>query len=157
MLVLHTYFCSSASYRVRIALEFKGLSCEAVPVHLVRGGGEQHSAALAALTPAELVPVRVDGEVTQSLPIIEYLDEIHPAPAFLPADAAGRARVRATGRYCLRDTPTLADCCLVPQIYNAERFGVAQTAYPIIRRIGQAGLELSTFQHVAPEAQADAA
>ena len=97
MLVLYTYFRSSASYRVRIALALKGLAYESVPVHLVRGGGEQHSAAFAALNPAELVPVLVDGSVTltQSLSIIEYLEEIHPAPALLPADAPGRARVRA--------------------------------------------------------------
>jgi maleylacetoacetate isomerase len=214
MLVLHTYFRSSASYRVRIALALKGLPYESVPVHLVRGGGEQHSAAFAALNPAELVPVLVDGEVTltQSLPIIEYLEEIHPAPALLPPDAPGRARVRAiaqtiaceihplnnlrvlqrleaslgadqkaksewyahwvelgftalesmlsdsvaTGRYCHGDTPTLADCCLVPQLYNAERFGVSLDAYPTLCRIGQTCLELPAFQQASPEAQADA-
>ena len=215
MLVLYTYFRSSASYRVRIALALKGLAYESVPVHLVRGGGQQHSAAFAALNPAELVPVLVDGDVTltQSLPIIEYLEEIHPAPALLPADAPGRARVRAiaqtiaceihplnnlrvlqrleatlgadqkaksawyahwvdlgftvvesllsesaaTGRYCHGDTPTLADCCLVPQIYNAERFGVSLDAYPTLRRIGEACMELPAFERAASEAQADAA
>lgn len=215
MLVLYTYFRSSAAYRVRIALELKGLPYKAVPVHLVRGGGEQHSAAFAMLNPAELVPVLMDGEVTltQSLAIIEYLDEVHPAPALLPPDAAGRARVRAiaqtiaceihplnnlrvlqrleatlgasaqtksdwyahwvtlgftalesmlsqsaaTGRYCHGDTPTLADCCLVPQIYNAERFGISLAAYPTLCRIGQSCLELPAFQKASPEAQTDAA
>ena len=215
MLVLHTYFRSSAAYRVRIALELKGLAFESVPVHLVRGGGEQHSAAFAALNPAELVPVLVDGEttLTQSLPILEYLDELHPEPALLPPEAVGRARVRAiaqtiaceihplnnlrvlqhlqatlgasaadkslwyahwvelgfsvlesmlsdsarTGRYCHGDTPTLADCCLVPQIYNAERFEVSLAAYPTLRRIGEACRALDAFQRAAPEAQPDAA
>jgi len=215
MLMLYTYFRSSASYRVRIALELKGLAYESVPVHLVRGGGEQHSAAFAALNPAELVPVLVDGSVTltQSLPIIEYLEEVHPAPALLPMDAPGRARVRAiaqtiaceihplnnlrvlqrleatlgadqkaksewyahwvamgftalesmlsdtaaTDRYCHGDTPTLADCCLVPQIYNAERFGISLDAYPTLRRIGEACMELTAFQRATPEAQIDAA
>lgn len=215
MLILHTYFRSSAAYRVRIALELKGLAYQSVPVHLVRSGGEQHSAAFAALNPAELVPVLVDGPVTltQSLPIMEYLDELHPAPALLPSDAAGRARVRAiaqtiaceihplnnlrvlqhleatlgadaqsknawyahwvtlgfkvvesmlretasTGRYCHGDTPTLADCCLVPQIYNAERYGIALDAYPNLRRVGLACLQLEAFQRAAPAAQADAA
>ena len=214
MLTLYTYFRSSASYRVRIALELKGLAYESKPVHLVRGGGEQHSAAFAMLNPAELVPVLGDGSLTltQSLPIIEYLEEVHPAPALLPAAPAGRARVRAiaqtiaseihplnnlrvlqrleatmgadqqaksawyahwvalgftvvesmlsesasTGRYCHGDSPTLADCCLVPQIYNAERFGVSLTAYPTICRIGQACLALPAFQQASPEAQADA-
>ena len=214
-MVLYTYFRSSASYRVRIALELKGLAYKPVPVHLVRCGGKQHSAAFAALNPAELVPVLVDGSatLTQSLPIIEYLEEIHPAPALLPADAAGRARVRAiaqtiaceihplnnlrvlqrlevtlgasaqaksewyahwvalgfaalesmlsqsaaTGLYCHGDTPTLADCCLVPQIYNAERFGISLTPYPTLARIGQACMRLEAFQRAAPEAQADAA
>lgn len=215
MLILHTYFRSSAAYRVRIALELKGLAYQSVPVHLTRGGGEQHSAAFAALNPAELVPVLVDGPVTltQSLPIMEYLDELHPAPALLPPDAAGRARARAiaqtiaceihplnnlrvlqrleatlgadaqaksvwyahwvtlgfnavesmlretasTGRYCHGDTPTLADCCLVPQIYNAERFGIALDTYPNLRRIGEACLQLEAFQRAAPGAQVDAA
>ena len=63
----------------------------------------------------------------------------------------------ATGRFCHGDTPTLADCCLVPQIYNAERFGVSLDAYPTLRRIGQACLELTAFEQASPEAQADAA
>jgi maleylacetoacetate isomerase len=97
MLTLHTYFRSSASYRVRIALELKSLTYESIPVHLVRGGGDQHSAAFAALNPAELVPVLShDGlTITQSLAIIEYLEEIRPTPSLLPGDAASRARIRS--------------------------------------------------------------
>jgi maleylacetoacetate isomerase len=97
MLTLHTYFRSSASYRVRIALELKSLAYESVPVHLVRGGGEQHSDSSAVLNPAWLVPVLShDGiTLTQSLAIIEYLEETHPTPSLLPGNAAGRSRIRA--------------------------------------------------------------
>ncbi len=94
---LYSYFRSSASYRVRIALKLKGLAYDYVPVHLVRGGGEQFGEAYRALNPAALVPaLDDDGKVlTQSLAIIEYLDETHPQPPLLPVDPAGRARVRA--------------------------------------------------------------
>lgn len=97
MLQLYTYFRSSASYRVRIALHLKGLPFESVPIHLLRDGGQQHGAAYQRINPAELVPALMDGghAVTQSLAILEYLDETHPMPALLPADALGRARVRA--------------------------------------------------------------
>ena len=90
MLSLYTYFRSSASYRVRIALALKGLAYTSKPVHLVRGGGEQHRPEFAALNPAQLVPVLQDGEVliTQSLAILEYLEETHPTPALLPTSAA---------------------------------------------------------------------
>jgi maleylacetoacetate isomerase len=95
-LVLYSYWRSSASYRARIALNLKGLHYETRAVHLVRDGGEQHGPAYAALNPQELVPTLVDGErvLTQSMAIMEYLDETHPPPLLLPADAAGRARVR---------------------------------------------------------------
>ncbi len=214
MLQLHTYFRSSAAYRVRIALELKGLSYTSVPVHLLRGGGEQHTANFTTLNPSKLVPVLVDGDaaLTQSLAIIEYLNELHPTPPLLPADPAARARVRAlaqtiacdihplnnlrvlqyletrlgatsaargewyahwvgvgfaalesllsanpdTGPYCHGSTPTLADCCLVPQLYNAERFSVPLEAYPTIRRIGEACRQLAAFQRAAPEVQPDA-
>jgi maleylacetoacetate isomerase len=214
MLKLYTYFRSSASYRVRIALNLKGLAYEAVPVHLLRDGGQQHAAAFTALNPTALVPVLIDGAATlsQSLAIIEYLEETHPEPAVLPKDAAGRARVRAlaqtiacevhpldnlrvlrylelqlgvdadarkvwyrhwvelgfaaiermlvedarTGRFCHGDTPTLADCCLVPQLFNAERFGVPLEPYPTIRRIGEACGGLDPFRRAAPQAQPDA-
>lgn len=98
-LVLYDYWRSSAAYRVRIALNLKQLAYESRPVHLVRDGGEQHSAAFHRMNPQELVPCLVDGErvLTQSLAIIEYLDEMHleQGVALLPTDARGRARVRA--------------------------------------------------------------
>ena len=214
MIQLYTYFRSSASYRVRIALNLKGLAYEAIPVHLVRDGGQQHSAAFTALNPSALVPVLRDGDatLTQSLAIIEYLEERYPDPALLPSDAVGRARVRAlaqsvaceihpldnlrvlryleqrlgvdgegrqawyrhwveagfaaiermlaespqTGRFCHGDTPTLADCCLVPQVFNAERFGVSLTPYPSIQQITERCRALEPFRLAAPAAQPDA-
>src|SRR3954467_15027217 len=177
---LYNYFRSSASFRVRIALELKGLSYEYLPVHLVKG--EHKSPQYAAVSATGLVPALVtdDGQVLeQSMAIIEYLDETHPQPPVLPRDALGRARVRAlaqliaceihplnnlrvlkylvrdlkveeeaknawyrhwvraglelfeqelqrlpAGTYCYGDTPTLADCCLVPQVFNGQRFKV---------------------------------
>ena len=95
---LYSYFRSSASFRVRIALALKGLAYDYVPVHLLKGGGQQFAAEFKAMNPAALVPVLQDDDgnaLTQSLAIIEYLDETHPNPPLLPADAAGRARVRA--------------------------------------------------------------
>lgn len=94
---LHGYFRSSAAYRVRIALNLKKLSYDNVSVHLVRGGGEQHAPPFRALNPQELVPVLEEGgrALTQSLAILEYLEETHPHPPLLPADPPGRARVRA--------------------------------------------------------------
>ena len=213
-LVLYGYWRSSAAYRVRIALNLKGLAFESRPIHLVNNGGEQHGPDYRALNPQELVPCLVDqGQVfTQSMAIIEYLDETRPQPPLLPADVAGRARVRAlaqvvgcdihplgnlrvlqhlvtqfgaddsakgvwsrhwigegfraletmlagdvaTGRFCHGDTPTLADACLVPQVYNAVRWKLPMDDYPTIRRIYDACQALETFQQAAPEAQSDA-
>lgn len=94
---LYSYFRSSAAYRVRIALNLKGLEYETVPVHLLKDGGQQHSDAYKALNPTELIPTLVDGELAigQSMAILEYLEEAYPEPALLPSDPAGRARVRA--------------------------------------------------------------
>jgi len=94
---LHNYFRSSASFRVRIALALKGLDYEYASVHLLKGGGEQFAAEFTAMNPAALVPVLDDDGIvlTQSLAIIEYLDETRPQPPLLPPDAAGRARARA--------------------------------------------------------------
>ena len=214
MIALHTYYRSSAAYRVRIALELKALGWAAIPVHLMRNGGEQHAPAFSAINPAELVPVLQEDGLTlnQSLAIMEYLEERHPAPALLPPDPAGRARVRAmalavacdihplnnsrvlqylentlgldrerrqawyahwvglgfaalearlaaepdTGRCCHGDSPTLADCCLVPQVYNAERFKVPLAPYPTLLRITAHCRELDAFRRAAPEVQGDA-
>lgn len=214
MLKLYTYFRSSAAFRVRIALNLKGLPFESIPVHLLRDGGAQHTPAYAALNPTQLVPTLVDGELIlgQSLAIIEYLDETCPAPALLPLDTLGRARVRAlaqtiaceihplnnlrvlqylehelqideatrakwyrhwvtlgftgleallesspdTGAFCHGNTPTLADCCLIPQIANARRFDTPLDAFPQIRRIEAACMALSAFERAAPQTQADA-
>jgi maleylpyruvate isomerase len=98
---LYNYFRSSASFRVRIAMALKGLPFDYAPIHLTRHGGEQLGATFRALNPEGLVPVFVDETsdppvtITQSLAIIEYLDELHPEPSLLPSDPAGRARVRS--------------------------------------------------------------
>ena len=98
---LYTYFRSSAAYRVRIALNLKGLPYEMVSVHLTKDGGQQHKPDFHAINPQERVPALVlsSGEVlTQSLAIIAYLDEVEPEPPFLPADALDRAKVRAVAQ-----------------------------------------------------------
>jgi maleylacetoacetate isomerase len=97
MLKLYDYFRSSAAFRVRIALNLKQLNYEAIPIHLVNNGGEQFSTTYRAINPQSLVPALDDhGQIiTQSLAIIEYLDEIHPTPALLPSDPLLKAKVRA--------------------------------------------------------------
>jgi maleylacetoacetate isomerase len=207
---LYNYFRSSASYRVRIALALKGLSCELLPVHLVRN--EQLADGFAALAPAKLVPLLVDDDqlLAQSMAIIEYLDETHPEPSLLPGDAAARARIRAlaqdvaceihplnnlrvlrylvhdlkvgeddknrwyrhwveTGlevverqlaaqpsRFCHGDAPTLADCVLVPQIFNAQRFHCRTEHVPHVMRVFEACMRLDAFEKTRPEACPDA-
>ncbi len=211
---LYTYFRSSAAYRVRIALGLKGLDYEALPVHLLRDGGEQLGAAYRAVNPSALLPALDDGgaPLHQSLAIIEYLEETHPQTPLLPADAPGRARVRAlamtvacdthpltnlrvlkylggtlglseqargewyrhwvgegltmleahlanapqTGRYCHGELPGMADCCLVPQVFNAQRFEVDLAPYPTIARINAACLALPAFEAAHPARQPDA-
>ena len=104
---LYTYFHSSAAYRVRIALNIKGLQYSSVPVHLLRNGGEHLSAEYARLNPARLVPVLEDGgaTLTQSIAIIEYLEETYPKPPLMPTGAAARARVRALAKACCETWP----------------------------------------------------
>jgi maleylacetoacetate isomerase len=207
---LYNYFRSSASYRVRIALALKGLAFDYKAVHIAKN--EQFAESYAAVSAARLVPLLRDGEhvITQSLAIIEYLDETHPQPPLLPADAAGRARVRAlaldiaceihplnnlrvlrylvqslkvseedkdrwyrhwveTGleaverqlagqpaRYCHGDSPTLADCVLVPQIFNAQRFHCRTEHVPQVMRVFDACMQLDAFEKTRPEACPDA-
>lgn len=207
---LYNYFRSSASYRVRIALALKGLDYDYKPVHLQKN--EQLSESYAAVSAARLVPLLVDGDqmLTQSLAIIEYLDETHPEPPLLPQDPAGRARVRSlafdiaceihplnnlrvlrylvkdlkladadkdrwykhwveTGlevverrlaaqpsRFCHGDTPTLADCTLVPQIFNAQRFGCRTDHVPNVMRVFAECMQLPAFEDTRAEKCPDA-
>jgi maleylacetoacetate isomerase len=212
---LYTYFRSSAAYRVRIALNLKGLPYEAVPVHLVKHGGEHLMDEYRAVNPSALVPSLQEDDgatITQSMAIIEYLEETHPATPLLPAAPLERARVRelaqmiacdihpvnnlrilrylvrtlgvsddaknewyrhwikegfaaleahlardpAPGRFCHGDTPTMADCFLVPQVYNAQRFDVDMTPYPRIAAIDAACAGLPAFQAAHPAQQGDA-
>jgi maleylpyruvate isomerase len=209
MLKLYDYFRSSASFRVRIALNLKGLDYQAIPVHLVNDGGEQFKENYTRINPQSLVPALQVGDniITQSLAIIEYLDETHPQPALLPANALQKAQVRAfalsiaadlhplnnlrvlkyltgqlmvseemkntwyqhwmqlgltalekqiqslqlAGDFCFGDTPTLADICLVPQIFNARRFSCDLNAYPELVRIDANCQRLEAFMNAWPK------
>ncbi|WP_299791904.1 maleylacetoacetate isomerase [uncultured Shewanella sp.] len=216
---LYGYWRSSAAYRVRVALNHKGLDAEQISVHLVKDGGEQHKPEYAGLNPQELVPALIESDskgeeadvvLSQSLAIIEYLDEKYPDNALLPQDLHDRAIVRSmamsiacevhplnnlkvlqylskelalddeaksawyhhwidegfralekqlikhSGQYCFGDTVTLADLCLVPQVYNANRFKVDLSPYPNIVRIVENCNRLDAFINAAPENQADA-
>ena len=208
MLKIYDYFRSSACYRVRIALNLKKIDFEALPVHLVNDGGEQLKPQYQALNPQALVPaLEENGRIlTQSLAIIEYLDEVHPTPALLPSDPFAKARVRAfayaiaadlhplnnlrvlkylthdlgiseeqkntwyqhwmtkglsaleklvtaSGQqtaFCFGESPSLADICLIPQMYNARRFHCDITAYPTLRRIDEHCQTLTAFSHAQP-------
>jgi maleylpyruvate isomerase len=213
---LYGYFRSSAAYRVRIALNLKGLSVQHVPVHLLRNGGEQLADGYRARNPQALVPLLVedDWQLSQSLAILEYLEETHPQPQLLPGDARQRAHIRQlallvacdvhplnnlrvlkylkhalgtddaaketwirhwidlgfgaleamlapggrdTPRFCVGDTPTLADCCLVPQLFNARRFGIdVDSAYPTLAAIERTCAALPAFADAHPSRQPDA-
>ncbi|MGB6155608.1 maleylacetoacetate isomerase [Castellaniella sp.] len=214
MRTLYSYFRSSAAYRVRIALGLKGLDYRIAPVHLLKDGGEQHGTVYRQINPEGLVPTLDDDGtlLTQSLAIIEYLDEVYDGPRLLPSDPLARARVRAlaqlvacdihplnnlrvlrwmahdmrlekpvrddwyrhwvttgfkalearllasnTGLFCEGDAPGLADCCLVPQVYNARRYDIDVQTYPTIARIAAHCNTLPAFQAAHPEVQPDAA
>jgi maleylpyruvate isomerase len=215
MTTLYGYFRSSASYRVRIALNLKGQAYDTVPVHLLNQGGEQFQPAFTELNPHSLVPVLAHEGVhlRQSLAVLEYLEERFPMPSLLPGDAMQRARIRelslavaceihplnnlrvlrylkhqlgvgeeaknawihhwiklgfsalekqlaadaARGHFCVGDMPTMADCCLVPQIYNARRFELDMAPYPTLRAIEDACNALPAFQAAHPAQQPDAA
>ena len=128
MLTLYSYWRSTAAYRVRIALHLKGLAYRQVPVHLLKDGGQQHSAEYRALNPQELVPLLVDGEVriAQSIAILEYLDEVYPLPALLPADPAQRAQVRALALHIACDVHPLNNLRVLQ--YLSNQLGVADQA-----------------------------
>ena len=210
---LYNYFRSSASFRVRIALALKGLSYEYVPVHLAKGDHKKPD--YTGLAADGLVPLLelADGtRLSQSMAIMEYLDEAHPStPALLPADALGRARVRALAQsiaceihpinnlrvlkylsqelkveeeakntwyrhwvrtglaaferqlaqqpaslFCQGDTPTMADCCLVPQIFNGQRFNTPLDGLPRTMAAFEACMALPAFQTAQPSACPDA-
>ena len=212
-LLLYGYWRSSSAYRVRIALNLKGLDYRQQAVHLVREGGQQNTPEYRALNPLGLVPALAHGDtvIVQSLAICEYLEEVMGGVPLLPPDPAGRARVRAlvqtvcseiqplnnlgvtnflggelqqdkkaitrwyghwiergfravetwlgqsdSGDFCHGDTPTLADCFLVPQVFNAERFGCDLDPYPRIREITARCRALEAFVRAAPENQPDA-
>lgn len=131
MLTLYGYWRSSAAYRVRIALNLKGLAYRQVPVHLVRDGGEQHGQAYQALNPQGLVPLLVDDEnggvpIAQSLAIIEYLEEIFPVPSILPADPVARAQVRALALHLACDVHPLNNLRVLQ--YLSRELGVDDAA-----------------------------
>jgi maleylpyruvate isomerase len=209
---LYDYYRSSAAYRLRIALNLKGLIAEHIPIHLRRQ--EQAAFAYRSLNPAGLVPaLEYEGHIySQSLAIIEYLNEIQPEPPLLPRSAADRAYVRSlalsiacdihplnnlrvlnflkndmqqddaqrdswyahwirvgftsleavlakearVGSFCCGESPGLADICLVPQLYNAERMRCDTEPYPTLRRIAANARALPAFIAAEPERQADA-
>ncbi len=207
---LHGYFRSSAAWRVRIALNLKGIAVEHAFRHLRHGG--QRAPDYLCLNPQGLVPTLETDEgavLTQSLAICEWLDETYPEPLLLPGDATGRARIRAfalaiacdihpvqnlkvlsrlramplqesdvtawarwiiedgiaacetllagtAGPFCFGQLPTLADVCLVPQLYNARRFGADLRGFPRLLAAEAACNDLPAFTRAAPDRQADA-
>jgi len=210
---LYTYFRSSAAFRVRIALNLKGLAYAPQLVHLAKG--EHRKPDYAEVNPQALVPTLVldDGtRLTQSLAIIEYLEETHPNPPLLPKDPFGRARARSLallvaceihplnnlrtlthlkkvlgqseeqvnawyrhwiadgmakleaamaktpgmGRYSQGDAPGIADCCLVPQVFNAQRYQCDLAPYPTVMRVFDACMQLEAFDRAQPGRQPDA-
>jgi maleylacetoacetate isomerase len=206
---LYGYFRSSASYRVRIALNLKGIAVEHVPVHLLKDGGQQKLPQHRARNPQALVPVLEldDGTMlTQSMAIMEYLDEVAPSSRLIPAEPVLAAKVRAVaqtiaceispianlrilqylkgplaqpqdavdqwmkhwmltggldaveelifgGDFCFGDTPTMADCCLIPQLFNAKRFNVDYSHLPNINRVEAACAKLDAFKQAHPAQQ----
>ncbi|NKB38443.1 MAG: maleylacetoacetate isomerase [Gammaproteobacteria bacterium] len=214
MIKLYSYWRSSAAYRVRIALNLKKLEHEIVPVNMLKDGGEQHSEAYKTINPQGLVPTLQDGKstITQSLAILEYLEEKYPRIALLPADLEQKAKARQlaqiiacdihpldnlrvlkylknelavsdvakddwyahwirlgfaafesaldknspTGGFCLGDAVSIADLCLIPQMYNAHRFNINLDNFPRLCEIEKNCLQLQAFARASPEQQIDA-
>lgn len=212
---LYSYYRSTAAYRVRIALNLKRLSYEYLSVAGLRKNDPAFTEHYLQINPQKMVPVLVDGDVTisQSIAIIEYLDETHPEPPLLPADRRARAFVRSValtvacdihplnvmrvrkyltdefgfsrddkmkwyarwvgeglsalerivtdaswrGDFCCGDVPTLADICIVPQVYNSRRFGLSMAPYPTLERLSDRCLALPEFQEAEPQRQPDVA
>ena len=209
MLTLHGYWRSSAAYRVRIALNLKGLAYDQVTYDLRRKA--EKADAYATLNPQKLVPaLKTDSGavLTQSLAILEWLEDAHPEPALLPESPTDRAHVRAMcnliacdihpvnnlrilntlrddfdasdaqvsqwisrwigdgfdalehliggGDFCYGDAPTLADCCLAPQVYNAQRFKIDLAPWPKIRAVAEACDGVPAFYVARPDLQPDA-
>ncbi|KTC89430.1 maleylacetoacetate isomerase [Fluoribacter dumoffii] len=208
---LYDYFRSTACYRVRIALNLKKIAYEKVNIHLVNHGGEQHSPEYREVNPQGLVPsLEINGQViSQSLAIIDYLEETVPNPALLPQDPWERSAVRSLALmvacdmhplnnlrvlnrlkdqfqatetqvtewyhhwlkagfdafeaklkslkrrepFCFGDSVSLADLCLIPQVYNAHRFHFPMGNYPLINEINAHCLTLEAFQKAVPEVQ----
>ena len=209
---LYTFFRSSAAFRVRIALNLKGLAYDPAVISLPKGA--HRGADYGAINPQRLVPALIDDGnlLTQSLAIIEYLEEKHPAPPLMPKGLLERARVRSlslliaceihplnnlrvlqhlkralgqdengvntwyrhwiaeglskfeadltqtagTGKFCQDDAPTMADCCLVPQIFNAQRYECDLAPYPATMRVFDACMKLEAFDKAQPMNQPDA-
>lgn len=206
---LYSYWRSTTSYRVRIALNLKGITYEPVPVDLVAGA--QYAPDYAALNPGQAVPTLVLGDgtvLTQSMAILDWLEETHPSPPLLPADPVPRAHVRGAAfgiatdihpvnnlrvvrklqsmgqsrddtiawmngwmheglaafqrlirpdtPFCFGHAPGLADLCLVPQLYNAHRWGCDLALFPRLREIEARCLALPAFDSARPETQPDA-
>lgn len=210
--ILYSYWRSSAAYRVRIALNLKGLEYQQRSVHLVNNGGEQHSTEFKRLNPNQLVPVFVDNGMVlnQSLAIIDYLDETYSDALLVPKSGEARYLIKAMaqdiavdvhplnnlrvlqyltnelnidegeksawykywiacgfealeqrvsvtrGQYCVGNEISLVDVCLVPQMYNAQRFGVDLTSYPNLHDVTTSLGKVRAFIQAAPEQQPDA-
>jgi len=202
--VLHGYFRSSCSWRVRIAFALKGIEYDQVPVNLIKDGGQQLTDQYKALNPMQQVPaVQIDGiTLSQSLAVIQYIEETRPGPRLLPTDPKKRAHVRmicdviasgiqplqnlyviqkigaekvqwaqhfiergfhalepilkeTAGTYCVGDEISMADICLVPQVYNAERFKVNVGQFPTIKRLNETLVEVEAFKVSHPSCQPD--